>query len=761
MAIAEKENQAAGQKISRLAPWLAFLIGGLAGFWVLGGDVVNVKNTGWLKSDLAQVYLGWAFFRLDPHWHFPLAYTDCLSYPLGCAISNNNAAPLVAVLFKPFAAWLPTPFQYVGLLGLLNSALQSFFGYKLCRRFTENALLALLGGLFFVFLPAFAFHFATDMVLTGQWLILAALWIYFRGPAAAAAGAVRGHAAVLFVAGGLNPYLAAMCALILFADMIRSVPGKKLRQLWVWLLPLAALLVSWLVFGFVQFGAGAPKSALGGYGDASLNLLAPINPDMHMDFFRSRSLLFPGQAALPVQTGCYEYLGAGIIFMFVGVLAANWRSGRRLALPVFRPLWLLALLSFIFAVSNKVTFGKFTLLEVPLPYHPFGALFSIFRASERFFWPTTYILLIFSLQYVFRQCAPRRAFLLLAALLGLQIADTQPLRDSIQGALHTSRERLATARHDAARLADPFWNTIGGRFQKLVVLPAWQARPNDTALPGGPDNWQDFGFIASDQKMALNLNYMARPVPRDDEMQITILPAQVRAGRLDADTLYVLDPSYLLEFIDQRAADIAGRRVDDLLVFWHTEAAPENPLRLQALLDQTLAQGVDLKQLAAGFVLPPATPVPYVPAQGFALPADVPFYSQGATSEIPVFIPPNQRLKKIILVVAPLAGGPVPEQKFSVTLAGQALGDYALKEPGPLVLEIPAGLVKKSGTTTAVRLRFAWKTPVSPESVKNLPAGGPVRFYRRLLALAHIQTAPDPRLNALNFRSMQLEFGQD
>ena len=726
---------------------------GLAfGLWIVGAGVVDPRNLNWLKTDLSQVYLGWAFFRLDPHWHFPLSYTNYLSYPAGCCISNTNSAPLLAALFKLLSPFLPASFQYMGLMGLLNATLQAVLGYALCCRFTTGRWMAFAGSLFFLLTPAFYFRMATDMVLSSQWLILFSLWVYFREPSSSKCKAIGLHSLVLFLAGGIHPYLAVMCASMIGAEMFRELResrSRNLLRLWPWAVPALVLLGSWILFGYIQRGESAPQSGLGGYGEFSFNLLSPIDPNPHN--LQSHSPFLPDQKCLPKQNGIYNYIGLGTLLL--SALAAVVRRKTTLPAPDFRPLWLVAFGCFCLAVSNRVTLGSSILFEIPLPFHPVGAVLSIFRSSDRFFWPVYYIFLIFVLQRLFSRIATRSLLCLLASLIVLQIVDTQPLRATL-------RQAFSAPRSDATLLTDPFWSTLGQRFQKMVVLPAWQSRPNDSALPGGPDGWQSFGFIAASQGLALNVNYLARPVPLDDRMQSEVLPAQVRAGKLDADTVYILDPVYLLDFISRQDSGIESRYVDHLLVFWRS-ATPtsENLAALRQRLREVCADGLDLKQVAQGFVFPQA-PIPYVTAQGFKVAGPEAIHSQGRKSDIPLFLPQNRALKRISFDVEPWLDKTGSAQTFSVSLDGVILGEYSLRMPGKVVVKVPDG--RQNLPDQFAILHFDWRNPVDSRTLTAGTGGKWVIAYRRMLERIHPSPPPEERdLHAVDFKCMALEFDGD
>jgi hypothetical protein len=738
-----KTGTGLNKRPARFVPWFVPVIGLATGCWFLGGMVLDPNNLVWLKGDLSQVYLGSTFFRQDPNWHWPLGFTFQLSYPVGCCISNTNSAPLVSVLCKLFSVLLPSPFQWLGLLGLMNSTLQIVFGYALCRRFASNPYLALAGSLFFLLTPAYLYRMGTDMVLSSQWLILFSLWIYFRDSDQPKLRPVSLHGLVLLLAGGLHPYLATFCALVVMAEMLRSILNtnkSRILSALPWTIPLALLACYWIIFGYVQFGGDAPRSSLGGYGDYSLNLLAPFDPNPHN--LQVHSWFLPDQDCVPAQAGCYNYLGLGTLLLLLAGLLR--RPGPGLDKKTFLPLWIMAAGCLLIAISNRVTFGHHVLFELPLPYHPFRAALSIFRGSDRFFWPVLYVLLLFCLNRMFQR---PHALLWLSCLALLQLAEVERLKESVHASFIQPRVDV---------FQDKFWKTAGQKFQKLVVLPAWQARPLDSALPGGPNQWESLGFIATGQHMALNANYLARPVPLDDRMQCETFPDRVSRGDLDKDTLYLLDTSYLCEFIAKKFTHIESRYVDHQLVFWLGETrSPENLEALQARLQDVLADPVDFKQLARGFVVP-TDPVPFTVGDGCRLDPGQKLISQGDESTIMILTGTNRVVKQVVLDLNPFVGGQVPEQKFEASLDGVKLGDYAITKPGLLKIVIPPALQLQIQSDHFGLLTFDWFTPISPDAVNPPATSGWTGLYRKMLSLLHVKTAPEYRFYSVEIRSLQL-----
>jgi len=724
--------------------------------WLMGFHALNPFNIDWVRGDVAQTYLGWAYFRQDPNWSFPLTFTRRLSYPLGSSVSYNNSIPLVAVLLKPFTHFFPRDFQYQGLFALACAVLQAVFGFRICQRFARDDLKALLGCLFIVTAPTFVFRFSMDLILLCQWPILAAIWLYLKqeGTPNSYSSPLR-YSLLLAIVGGINPYLAVMCMVVMSAAVycdIRNHRPWAIRRILVWALPVAALLGSWVIFGFLQVGGKNAEIGLGGYGDISMNLLSPVNPRFEMagNPLTTESILFKGYGSFPLQYEGYNYLGAGIILLIAGTFLLGRRVGKILGDPILKPLWAVAGISLMMALTTRVTWGHTVLVDLPLPYYPVKRTLSIFRSAGRFFWPAYYIILIAFLQYFFRSYSRRRVFWVLSGLLCLQLVDTSSLRRLVYASLNPPPA--------PSMFQDAFWDKVEGRFDKLIVLPAWQAMPDDSSLPGGRDAWLPFGFMAAAHGMALNVNYQARPNAKDDDIQRNILPAAVEDGKLDDDTLYVLGPRYLLQFCDRGFTHIVGKSVDRFSVFWNDSAKEQNLEGLDQLLKETLDRGVDFKQVAVGFESPQSA-IPYLLDSGFALPEGKFTSSLGPKSQIPLFLSRNPKLKRVILYLVPVIGRDVVSQKFSVSLGKRRLGDYELRGPEKVTIDIPDDAIKETGRTGVAYLTFDWRTATTVEHVTERKDSRSASALRKFALTVGLKSglSGDQRLFAMGIHAMEIQ----
>ena len=84
------------------------------------------------------------------------------------------------------------------------------------------------------------------------------------------------------------------------------------------------------------------------------------------------------------------------------------------------------------ALSNKIAFGSYTLVEIPLNKYVYGAL-SIFKGTGRIFYIVNYFLLILSILIIFKCFNKKKSLLIITLFLIIQVADTSAgLKDKIK-----------------------------------------------------------------------------------------------------------------------------------------------------------------------------------------------------------------------------------------------------------------------------------------------------------------------------------------
>ncbi|MEZ5285942.1 MAG: hypothetical protein R2712_14265 [Vicinamibacterales bacterium] len=189
-------------------------------------------------------------------------------------------------------------------------------------------------------------------------------------------------------------------------------------------------------------------------------------------------------------------------------------------------LWLLAACVglTLFALGPQVTLGTRTIVE----YDPawWGPL-ATFRASGRFFWPVFYVVLLASLAGVLRRVPRPAATAVLAAAVSLQAAD-------LAGVYRLRREGFRSGYESP--LTDPFWSALPAGTRHLVICPSNMCVPCDRAM-----DYRPLALVAG-TRASLNGGYAARYDAAAVQRYCAALDDDMRRGRVEADTVYVVAP---------------------------------------------------------------------------------------------------------------------------------------------------------------------------------------------------------------------------
>ena len=237
------------------------------------------------------------------------------------------------------------------------------------------------------------------------------------------------------------------------------------------------------------------------------------------------SLVLP---TLPAGPGDYEgfiYLGAGgLLLLAVSILLVCVRPTLlRAATP--HGLVLLALIGLlIYAITNRVGFAAHDLQVMPLPI-AIEQVVNVFRASGRLSWPAVYGVALGCMVIIVRSLGPRRASILLACALVLQIVDTSAGWQRIHAKLNPPP--LA----GPAKLASNFWPEAAAAYRRVMVVPPGDSVPNWYVVArfasenGLPTNAVNFGRIDHAKLQNLRLQ----------------LEEELSTGNYESGTLYVLN----------------------------------------------------------------------------------------------------------------------------------------------------------------------------------------------------------------------------
>ncbi len=219
--------------------------------------------------------------------------------------------------------------------------------------------------------------------------------------------------------------------------------------------------------------------------------------------------------------------------MLAGCAALRpWRRGAW-------PLAAVLLAMLLFAISHRVMLGGRLLLEVPLP-GPLLEVAGTLRASERFWWPLAYALMLAGAGGLVARLGPRRAGWALAALLALQALDLRP------GYARIAHFFPPTAAQAPLRLGDPEWRRLAAQAGAIRLVPAMNQGPL----------WEEVAVLAATAGRPTDATYLARNDPAAVAALAQAILARLRDGRPEPGVLYILRDAAAL---DAAQAGLPGR----------------------------------------------------------------------------------------------------------------------------------------------------------------------------------------------------------
>lgn len=503
---------------------LGALVGAVFFLWIAGVRAIDPGEIGWLmRYDWPVHFLGWHFFRSEP-WRLPPGLISGFHAPIGTAIGFTDSVPLVAFVLKPFSAWLPATFQYIGGWLLLCFTLQGLFGAWLTARWSPRVSVQGLGAALFVLMPTLLIRIGHP-ALCAHWVLLWALLVATRGVESRFR---PGEWLGLGLIGGLiHPYLAVMSLGLLTGVALTprttalGVRGRALA------LALGGTLTGWWAAGLFSV-SGAASMATEGLGHYSMNLLAPVSPTGWSAFLPEIARATTGQ-----DFEGFQYLGLGTLLLLVlavvvrvsGVAPRPWAD----ATPgVGVGVVAAALLMAVFALSPRVTAGATVLLDASGPWT--GA-FAVFRATGRFFWPLAYLLLAWMLASLGRRLPSRVLIGVLCTGVTIQALD-----------LHGAHEERRRGARDPGfyewthAMTAAFWHEVLPHYDHLVLYPPPQCGP-------APVAYEPAAYLAGLHGLDINAGGVARPDQAAQLRYCHDLGERMKAGDVDAQTFYIVPAS--------------------------------------------------------------------------------------------------------------------------------------------------------------------------------------------------------------------------
>lgn len=459
---------------------------------IYGLDIINPTYDDWLLSgnDLTQHYLGWLAYR-NSDWLFPIGMTNNLAYPQESSIIFTDSIPLFAVFFKLLSPLLPSTFQYSGLWCALCFILQTFFVAKILLVRSKNLVFVYFSSLMFLFVPVLHQRMFMHASLTGQWLLLMALYplMNFQKFKENPRTSIIYWSFCGFLSSCVHIYLLVMCGLILAAYILISLIERKGIK-GVLLSLLGFLLVAFLSILFLGGFAEGAATGYSGLGFYSSNLNTLYNPQGYSAFLPDLPLAKKGQ---------YEgfgYLGLGVLLeiaiCFVLLILnykkrgiSGWIKAHKAFVIAVALLFLVALLV---ALSPTITLDSLILFSVPMPDFLISAG-SIFRSSGRFIWINIYLIMLLSAIAIDRLLDKKSMYAIVISfiLLFAQVCDTRPLleeKQQVYSEIKTYKEDPNNALFDSLDEMDDVEHIVlvDPLEEKKVLSIAKWALENDCTL---------------------------------------------------------------------------------------------------------------------------------------------------------------------------------------------------------------------------------------------------------------------------------------
>lgn len=492
-----------------------------------------------LEGDWMAHLFGWLFTRNAP-WGLPLALAPDLLPPWGYGAAMTDAIPLLSVVGKVLSPFFGERMQLFGLWMVLGVIGTGVAGVLACRPWLRDDWSLSMAGFLFVMNAVVSTRYGHPAFL-GFWTLTgltgAAVW-----PASDLRSARRTAVVALvlgFLACGIHAYLALMCAGVLGAATLRLVLRRHFSRgeaaAWLAAGPVTVLFGLWL-FGFAAGARGGPLGAEG-FGEFSADLLTYVNP-------LNWSRLVSG---LPIGGRQYEgfaYLGLGVLALLALrlVLLVKYRPTRA-ELLALTPLLIWVLVTFVYALSNRVTLLGRPVIDLSGFYEKLAPLPSVFRSSGRFVWPLFALLTMTAAVTVshLKTLGVRQLVLTFAVL--VQLVDFNPR----QSPLHRPVPPFAPFR-------DPAWQLMREGYRHVVVQPLqlqW-------VCPFDGPFIAKLSWEAYRQRLSINSGHVGRPPPGVD------CQAHFDPARLSRDTIYIpYFPEHFRDFERPElvCAPLEGRRV--------------------------------------------------------------------------------------------------------------------------------------------------------------------------------------------------------
>ncbi len=489
-----------------------------SGFYLFcfGTSSLNPSSINWIISnpaDLNDHFVGWLFF-LNEKWNFPIiGKIENYFYPHGTSIVYVDCIPLLAILFKIISPIIGSPFQYFGIWYLLSFTLQIFFATKLLVYLTNKTVQSYLGSLFFLLAPFMIIRLGGHSALVGQWLIIAAIYLYLTNS--------KNIHFLLPISIAIHFYLFIFVFAIWLLTLLHKLSIQEIRKA-IYLL--AFVTITAYLLGYFILKA----SDLRGGRFYNANILSFIDPY----FVYVSKFIKPIKKVGTFQYEGFGYLGIGILTLLP--IALIWRKTK---LPsTFLLLTLIGTLFFIFSIIPNIYIGEHLITTLILPEKTLAHL-QVVRANGRFIWLACYLIYIFVIVSVIQNFPPVVSTVFLSTALVLQTIDISP---------HIAKKaRLLNLKPHGSLFNKEKWQDIVDKIDTVIFFPPVTRGYSDLIHT-------QLATIVASRGKKINVGNVARYSKEAREKYHKQLKKEITNSSIDPQSIYIIEDFHLLRKLQKR-----------------------------------------------------------------------------------------------------------------------------------------------------------------------------------------------------------------
>ena len=514
-----------------------FLVGGIIGAFIFvlcyGWKILDVTYDSWLftGSDITQHYIGWKFYRAAD-WTFPIGMMDNILYPSTSCIIFTDSIPLFAIFFKLFSPILPETFQYFGIWGIFSYFMMGALAAMIVRKSTKSQILCYMGSVIFAFSPYVAQRMFAHTALAGHWILLIGIFIWIYKPYFSTFKRKLLAWGIALITGSLiHIYFVPMILVLMFGFCLQDVFEKCDWKADLVIAPVCIIfdLIVLYVVGAFSTGGFSDGPGLGKY---SANVNSLINSN-------NRTLLLNPLPILEGQDEGFGYLGLGIILVLAISLILiinkyikikrqkNILNQYKTEISYAISMFVVVIIFLVLAWSPTIVLGERVLFTIEYPAFVLKIL-NIFRASGRFMWPVSYLLMFFSIMSIVRYCSSRIQYGIICGALLIQVID--------MSSLTLNKQWIGNQPSQFVTIQDRLWEELAKDREHVIILPYSTVR-NLYGLTA----WYEIGNFAVDHGMKVS----SFPAARLDYDLLTandnLNAENTRNGSISKDSLYILD----------------------------------------------------------------------------------------------------------------------------------------------------------------------------------------------------------------------------